>query len=843
MRVLVHSINDDRCTGCDACVAVCPTNVLDLVENKSRVLRFQDCIQCEACMWACPTTALVMHPEGTEPPKLRQPELDQYYQTAVPGQYLIGEVAGKPLVKNAANLGRGVVEHMLATGLRPMGQGQPNTFDVAIVGSGPGGMSAALTCIQRGLSYIIFEKDSLIASTVARYPKGKLIMAEPYDCANLSFLPVFDSSKEEMVPLWRDLCERVGVNIRMNETVEAVTRGGDGMFDIRTNVGAARAQRVVLGTGLRGKPRTLGVPGENLPKVQALLEDPDNHRGQTVCVVGGGDSALEAAMALADAGAKVVMSYRGRNFARAQPKNKQAIESYDAQRRIKIKYQSEVVEFAPDSVTLKMQDGTQKRYPNEAAFILIGADPPIEWLATLGVHFVERPHMAALPKSDDLVRQFVPNAAACPDNVAGALALLKGQPVVEEPRPPVVAESRSRKWLRSASQMFHQGGNKLERPMPLSEFAKQARRHNGQGRRDKLDPRERTRVLRMLRDEGGKRADEDSRVYLIERAERVAAEARMAEELRRAEGSPPPAAPPRLPPPFPHEPEARQPYDAYAQPYDPAYDPIATLPPNGASRPQVLGHPPEGGTRRGDSPKPAVIVGLARASQSAPIVRRRRDESVARPMPVLEPTRQMAGEDARRMLERMEMERREREAHESEDAERRMRENSEARRLREQSQARRMREAQAREALARATREPREPRLPLAPSPAPVGSLHLDEPPGYGQNAPLHLDEEDTHNLTQEQARNLVPAGRRRDRDAFDEPTRAVDWGTMDDLAARGSPPGGRKPPSPPPTIRGHAPVANRTSGGMTRRPDEDTRSVELKRIPSLSEVDWDLDS
>ena len=95
--ILVHSINDDRCTGCDACVAVCPTNVLDLVDNKSRVLRFQDCIQCEACMWACPTEALVMHMEGKEPPRLKVPDLDDYYQTAIPGQYLIGEVAGKPL--------------------------------------------------------------------------------------------------------------------------------------------------------------------------------------------------------------------------------------------------------------------------------------------------------------------------------------------------------------------------------------------------------------------------------------------------------------------------------------------------------------------------------------------------------------------------------------------------------------------------------------------------------------------------------------------------------------------------------------------------------------------------
>jgi len=134
-RVLVHDINDDRCTGCDACVAVCPTNVLDLVQNKGRVLRFHDCIQCEACMWACPTEALVMFPEGTTPPPLKIPEMDEHFQTAVPGQYLIGEVAGKPLVKNAANLGRMVVEHAMSTGLRPgRTKGGPNesVVDVAI---------------------------------------------------------------------------------------------------------------------------------------------------------------------------------------------------------------------------------------------------------------------------------------------------------------------------------------------------------------------------------------------------------------------------------------------------------------------------------------------------------------------------------------------------------------------------------------------------------------------------------------------------------------------------------------------------------------------------------------
>src|SRR4029078_13195215 len=121
-RLLIHSINDDRCTCCDACVTVCPTDVLELIENKSRVERFGDCIQCEQCVTACPTTALVMHYEGTKPPPIRMPQLDDWYQ-AVAGLYLIGEAAAKPLVKNASNLGRAVVEHMLKAGLRPNAYG------------------------------------------------------------------------------------------------------------------------------------------------------------------------------------------------------------------------------------------------------------------------------------------------------------------------------------------------------------------------------------------------------------------------------------------------------------------------------------------------------------------------------------------------------------------------------------------------------------------------------------------------------------------------------------------------------------------------------------------------
>ncbi|HEU0035462.1 MAG TPA: NAD(P)-binding domain-containing protein [Kofleriaceae bacterium] len=562
-RILVHDINDDRCTGCDACVAVCPTNVLDLVANKSRVLRFHDCIQCEACMFACPTEALVMFPQGSEPPPLKVPEIDDNFQTVVPGQYLIGEVAGKPLVKNAANLGRAVIEHMLATGMRPGAIGNSETIvDVLIVGSGPGGLSAALTCIQRGLSYVVLEKEQMIASTIARYPKGKLVMAEPYDTENLSLLPVFDSAKEQLIPIWQELLERVGVRVRQNESVETVGRAPDGAFEVRSTVAVYRAQRVVLSIGTRGKPRTLQVPGENLPKIYSLLEDPDEWRGRSVLVVGGGDSACEAALALADAGAKVMISYRGKGFSRAAPKNKQTIEQYAAEGRIKAKLGSQVLAFDAESVTLALADGSQKRYPNDAAFVLIGADPPIAWLEKMGIRFVERPHQYQMGKSDDIVRRYV-QANECPEDAARAAAQILGgstgfQPskvaaaaAVSLPMPMGEPVSGPRKWLRSATSIFSNrpgtnsgvqplprpdprsgggggGAGKAKRfdaPVPLSEFAKRKKTvgpgkdgtgiiHSGDGRRDALSAGERTRILRMLRDEGGRLADEDSQVYI-----------------------------------------------------------------------------------------------------------------------------------------------------------------------------------------------------------------------------------------------------------------------------------------------------------------------------------------
>jgi putative YpdA family bacillithiol system oxidoreductase len=403
-KLLIHSINDDRCTGCDACVSVCPTDVLELRHNKSRVARMGDCIQCEQCVSACPTTALVMHYEGTKPPPIRLPQLDEFYQAA-PGLYLIGEAGGKPLVKNASNLGRAVVEHMLKSGLRKNGAGN-GQVDVLIVGSGPGGLSAALSCVQHGLSYALIEKDELVAATIARWPKGKECMAEPYDVKTVGLLPVFDSSKDELLAAWRTILDKHRVHVSTRETVEDVQRDTRGWFNVKTNKQVYSAQRVVLSIGTRGKPRKLGVPGEHLPKVTALLTDPADHRGQRVLVVGGGDSAVEAAIALAETAQRVTLSYRGKQLSRCKAKNRQKLDEVVKAGRVVLRFGTQVSEIKNDVVMLK--SGEQfEQLANDHVFACIGGDAPVKWLESVGVKFVEQPHMFQRGPTDQLVEKLI----------------------------------------------------------------------------------------------------------------------------------------------------------------------------------------------------------------------------------------------------------------------------------------------------------------------------------------------------------------------------------------------------------------------------------------------------
>lgn len=470
---LLHSINDDRCIGCEACVDVCPTEVLELVEHKVRVMRFSDCVQCEQCQNACPTTALVMYRDGTAPRMLTVPELDEHFQTGTPGQYLIGEVAGKPLVKNAANLGRAVVEH-IARQLEP---GRDKAIlDVAIVGSGPGGLSAGLTCLRRGLSCVVLEKEHVISSTVSRYPKGKHFMAEPSNAINASFLPVFDATKEELVAAWQQVVAAVKLPIKLGEAVENVKRGDDGIFEVKTTVGTYRARRVVLATGLRGKPRLLAVPGANLEKVQSLLDDPGEFAGLDVLVVGGGDSAVEGAMSLADVGARVVLSYRGDGFKRCKQGNQKRLAEMTSAGKLEVLLESNVKEFTADAVAIKLKDGTVKSYPNQRAFVLIGADTPVAWLEQNNVRFVERPHLYTLGASDEVVKRLVPDATECPRSAAESIALVLGQ---RQTPVPAAKPHRVRDLVAELRDEFRDAVHELSGVFKVSDLAPPPRKKVG----------------------------------------------------------------------------------------------------------------------------------------------------------------------------------------------------------------------------------------------------------------------------------------------------------------------------------------------------------------------------
>lgn len=429
---LLHSINDDRCIGCEACIDVCPTEVLDLINHKVAVSRFSDCVQCEQCANSCPTQALVMYREGSTPRMLTVPELDENFQTGIPGQYLIGEVAGKPLVKNAANLGRAVIEHIrreLAVEPSPGG----DVYDVVVVGSGPSGLSAGLTCLKYKLRCVVLEKEHVISSTVSRYPKGKTFMAEPADSENVSFLPVFDATKEELVAAWAKVIEGVKMPVKLGEAVETVKRGEDGVFEIKTTVATYRARRVVLATGLRGKPRLLVVPGANLEKVHPLLDDPADYAGEHVLVVGGGDSAVEGAMALAGVGATVTLSYRGDGFKRCKQGNQKRLAEMTASGEITLLLESNVKEFTADMVSIVLKDKSTTTIPNTHAFVLIGADTPVVWLEANNVRFIERPHLYALGSTEEVVRRIEPTVTACPRSAEQAIALVRGEEVHKSP--------------------------------------------------------------------------------------------------------------------------------------------------------------------------------------------------------------------------------------------------------------------------------------------------------------------------------------------------------------------------------------------------------------------------
>ncbi|HEU4733275.1 MAG TPA: NAD(P)-binding domain-containing protein, partial [Kofleriaceae bacterium] len=433
VKRLVHSINDSKCVGCGLCVQACPASVLELVDHKSRVVNFDSCIQCKKCEGACAFDALRMHDADKPPPMIPMPSIDAFHETPIAGMFLVGQASGTPQVKNATNLGRAVVQRIVQQGAAPgIGRASGCEVDVAIVGSGPAGLSAALTCIELGLSYVLLEKERAFSWTIRNYyHKGKEVMAEPHDVELEATLPHWDTSREELLGAWQQLIEHHRVDIRYQHNVIDV-KNEAGRFTLvlgdakDKQTGALTAARVVIAIGTLGNPRKLGCAGDELEKVKNSLVDPDEWIGKSILVVGGSDSAVEVVLALCapERRNQVWFSTRGAKLEGIKPKNRKLIEDALAAGRFQIRYATQVAEVTPAGVALTYkEDGRREDLPNDVVFAMIGGNSPQKWLQQIGIPYVEKPHSWSPPRTDLLSQKTAEGLISVKRLVRGKLGL------------------------------------------------------------------------------------------------------------------------------------------------------------------------------------------------------------------------------------------------------------------------------------------------------------------------------------------------------------------------------------------------------------------------------------
>lgn len=381
-------INASMCIGCGSCVHACPeTGTLELESGKAILAHPERCTGHAKCADVCPTQAITISIGGVLQ-TMRVPLVRENFETNVPGVFIVGELSGMGLIKTAVNEGKLVVDHLrqrLGDTTAPAGD---DMFDIAIVGAGPAGLSASLTAQQYGLRYVTLEQGE-IASTIRQYPRQKFLMAEPIQIPLYGTLYVGDGTKEALLSVWEAIIANTGVQIRTNEKVELVQRNSSG-FHVRTAHSDYRARYVVLAMGKRGTPRKLGIPGEHLPKVSYRLIEADTYIGKDILVVGGGDSAVEAAIALSRAGKnQVTLSYRGDRFHRVRERNREQLSLAENEGRVRVVLSSALEQVRENDVVLEGPEGTIV-LPNDFVIVLIGGETPEDFLQKTGIKIVEK---------------------------------------------------------------------------------------------------------------------------------------------------------------------------------------------------------------------------------------------------------------------------------------------------------------------------------------------------------------------------------------------------------------------------------------------------------------------
>lgn len=373
------SVDLDRCIGSGACADVCPEkDVLAVLDGKAAVVNPTACIGHGECLRACPVDAIQLV-LGHERRGVDIPLVDRTFQTDVEGLYIVGELGGMGLIYNAMTQ---ALQGMDAV-VRSKPPAVEGVHQVVIVGAGPAGIAASLAAMDAGLDFVTVDQESL-GGTVLHYPRQKLVMTRPVRLPLYGNVKTREIRKEELLGLWEDIVAKTGLQVRTGCRVEGVTKGADGVFDVRTADGTLRTQRVVLAMGRRGSPRKLGVPGEDGAHVTYRLLDPEQYAGRRCLVVGGGDSAVEAACSLGDAGAVVHLSYRRDSFGRIKKKNAARLDASVAANQVELVLSSQVRSIDEGSVALAVGD-EERTLGNDYVLVFAGGVLPTKFLAEAGV--------------------------------------------------------------------------------------------------------------------------------------------------------------------------------------------------------------------------------------------------------------------------------------------------------------------------------------------------------------------------------------------------------------------------------------------------------------------------
>lgn len=377
-------INSEICIGSGACVAACPEkDILGLVNGRGVTINASRCVGHGACFHACPVQAITLV-MGTEKRGVELPHVSPGYESNVERIFIAGELGGMGLIKNAVEQGRLAIENIL----KNIKGNNTADYDIIIVGAGPAGISASLTAAKHKLKFLTLEQDSL-GGTVYSFPRAKIVMTSPMYLDLYGKVKLSETNKSELLKLWNEILTANGITINEFEKVTEIERSSN-FLNVITSKNQYRTLYVLLAIGRRGSPRKLGVPGEQKEKVFYRLLEPELIKDKFVLIVGGGDSAVESALLLADEKNNVSLSYRGDSFNRIKPKNLEKINSAIAENKISVIFNSLVLEIKDRSVLIKLKSNEIAEIKNDIVYIFAGGELPNEFLQKIGIKITKK---------------------------------------------------------------------------------------------------------------------------------------------------------------------------------------------------------------------------------------------------------------------------------------------------------------------------------------------------------------------------------------------------------------------------------------------------------------------